>query len=284
MNMITHEIIKPNPDIDIVIQIINDEITKQYNPSFLINGIPPHWHRSIEFSYVRKGTVNVWINKVLHTFHEGDFIFINSAEVHRLTTPDSKNLEVVLTIFPYATLQRFIPHIDSVTFDIYKNKNYHPRFYEIFDFFYHHALAPQNYDRLKMNSYIFEILHLLATEYQVMNNNPTTHKKIQHQILDYIENHYTDELSLHDLSHVFHMNPEYLSRRFKELFGINFKSYLNEYRLNASLNDVIHSQMSMQDIALKHGFSSVKSFIRIFKSYFHQTPYQYRLHYQKEYH
>lgn len=101
-------------------------------------------------------------------------------------------------------------------------------------------------------------------------------KKRQHRIIDYIENHYKEDLCLSSLAEVCHMNEEYFCRLFKKTFGINFKAYLTNYRLYRSFDDVVNSDKNVQDIALEYGFSSVKSFISAFKKSYNMTPYQYR--------
>lgn len=277
MDNIKHEIIKPAQDMDIVITLINMEAFRTLGIPIPVNGIAPHWHRSIEFSYVRKGSVDLWINNKKKHLIQGDFIFVNSCQVHRLNTNNIQDCEIVLTIIPYNILQRFIPDIDNLYFDIYQGSEYDPIFSKAFHFFYQHLVEPSPFDRLKINSYIFDLLYTLVNKYQVKYDMPSTEREFQHQILSFIEQNYTYDLTLCDLSQKFHLNPEYLSRKFKQMFGVNFKTYLTEYRLDAAMEDIINSELNMQDIALNHGFSSTKSLIFFFKKYYHQTPYQYRL-------
>ena len=60
------------------------------------------------------------------------------------------------------------------------------------------------------------------------------------------------------------------------------KKYLTEYRLFQSYNDVVYSNLTIQSIALRHGFSNTKSFITEFKKVYKITPHQYRKLYQKK--
>lgn len=276
-----HEIIEPAEDMDIMITYIDKHAISNYDTSLIMQGIPPHWHRSIEFSYIRKGEVNLWTGNKFRTLSAGDFIFVNSAEIHRLTSNHVSDCEIVLTILPYTTLIQFLPNIDDMFFDIYQHTNYPTRFYEIFSFFYEHTQHPQPYDRLKINSCIFELLHILCTQYLTTQKGNNSQQKIQHQLLDYIDLHYQNDISLKELSAIFHFNPEYLSRKFKEIFGMNFKSYLTQYRLQQSLDAIINTNDKIQDIALHNGFSSAKTYIIAFKQYFNITPYQYRLHHRQ---
>lgn len=279
----TYEVIKPNPDQDVMITLINAETIQAANTLANPYFIPAHWHRSIEFSFIRKGYVNLTIQNKTRKLKEGDFIFVNSSQVHQLESDCPDDGEVLLLIIPYTVLNKVIPDIDSIVFDIY-DKPYHPQFFEIFDFFYQSLTSPKEYDKLKIDACVFMLLYLLATEYQVkhIDKSYLTHQNLQHDILDYIENNYKSDISLTDLADHFHLNAEYVSRLFKSLFDVNFKTYLTKYRLDSCMNDVIFSKKSMQDIAFEYGFSSVKSFIFFFKNQFNETPYQYRLNHQNK--
>lgn len=279
MRQAIYEIIQPQDDLDVRITLINKERMDQAGFPPNAYDIPAHWHRSIEFSLVRKGCVHLWINNQLRMIHEGEYIFVNSAQIHQLEAEDINHCEVLLLIIPYAFLTHAFDHFDDIMFDFYNNSSVPPRIDEIFHSFYECLLHPQPFDKLKINALVFELLHILSTVYLVpaIDEEAILNQKMQHQLLDYMEEHYQEEISLTSLSQLTHFNPEYLSRRFKDLFGVNFKTYLTNYRLHACLKDVIYSNKSMQAIALDNGFPNVKSFISAFKAHYEQTPYQYRI-------
>lgn len=72
------------------------------------------------------------------------------------------------------------------------------------------------------------------------------------------------------------MSSEYFSRKFHEWFGVTYKIYLANYRLSKAYEDLINNDDTVQDIAIYHGFSNVKSFISIFKEKYNMTPAKYR--------
>lgn len=96
------------------------------------------------------------------------------------------------------------------------------------------------------------------------------------QIVTYIEQHYDDELSLTILANHFHFSEVYLSRMFKEKTGITLLSYINKIRLNHAYNDLMNTSLTINEIALNHGFKNVKAFNKIFKEYYHDIPSKYR--------
>ena len=91
-----------------------------------------------------------------------------------------------------------------------------------------------------------------------------------------LEQLYDDELSLTILANHFHFSEVYLSRMFKEKTGITLLSYINKIRLNHAYNDLMNTSLTINEIALNHGFKNVKAFNKIFKEYYHDIPSKYR--------
>ncbi len=284
MDKFTYEKVNMKPGLNAFITYIDEMNIKKNGFQMKQNYIPPHWHRSIEFSLVCKGEVNLWINNHKKILKEGDFIFVNSGQVHKLDSPNHEECEVLLVILSYDFLKSVLPDIDNLHFDIQKPSPKKKRIYVIFEFFKTYSRDGKPNDDLLVNAYVYELVYILLNEFQVdLSKNDKKYmisKKRQHEILDYIEDNYTEDLNLTLLADLFHMSDEHFSRLFREYFGTNFKTYLTNYRLYCCYHDVVNSTKSMQDIALDYGFSSVKAFISSFKESYLVTPYQYRKEYQ----
>lgn len=134
-----------------------------------------------------------------------------------------------------------------------------------------------------MNGYLYELVYYLLTRCVVQDEDAEKKiKKMNHtqkKILNYIDEHYREELTLKMMAETFGMSEEYFSRKFHKYFGISFKNYVDKYRLYQAFEDVIQSEKSMQQIAIENGFPNIKSFISHFKKEYNVTPYQYRKRY-----
>ena len=97
------------------------------------------------------------------------------------------------------------------------------------------------------------------------------------EILRYIRNHIDSPLSLNELSHLFHTNRTSLTRRIKELTGLTPAQYILEERLNQSCPDLLFTGLSIEEVALKYGFSERNYYIRAFRKRFGRSPLQYRI-------
>ena len=58
--------------------------------------------------------------------------------------------------------------------------------------------------------------------------------------------------------------------------NLNNKKYIDSVRLEKAINDILHTNLSMTDIAYNNGFANLKSFNRIFKRIYKMTPHEYR--------
>lgn len=96
------------------------------------------------------------------------------------------------------------------------------------------------------------------------------------RILNHIEHHYGEPLSLTHMANQEFLSPSYFSRYFKQFVGINFSKYLTNVRLKHSKEDLIHSSDSLFQIASRNGFSTAKQFALAFKTAYEQTPASYR--------
>ncbi len=168
MEEITYEKVMMDESSNAIIQLLNISSIQAIPERAHQTSIPPHWHRSIEFSLVRHGRINVYVNNEKKQIQDGEFIFVNSAQIHQLYPAEDsyQDYEVLLVIISYEFIKKMIPNIDELCFDIDVEKPSKQRFLEIYDFFYHHCLDPQPYDDLCINAYLQELLYLLMRDYQ----------------------------------------------------------------------------------------------------------------------
>ena len=95
-------------------------------------------------------------------------------------------------------------------------------------------------------------------------------------IVDFIEEHYTDKITLEDLATHFKYNRTYISTLFKKSMGVNFYNYLTRLRFQHALLDMTSSDRSLTDIAIANGFSDIKGFRKQFQDAFGLSPSEFR--------
>ncbi|MNO17368.1 putative response regulatory protein [compost metagenome] len=95
------------------------------------------------------------------------------------------------------------------------------------------------------------------------------------KIKEYVKTNYKDA-SLEEVARRVHMNANYLSFFFKQKTGQNFSDYVLQTKMEMAvslLRDVSYKTYEISEIV---GYSNAKNFTRTFKSYYGQTPSEYR--------
>ena len=94
----------------------------------------------------------------------------------------------------------------------------------------------------------------------------------------YIKKNDSESLSLGRLSKESGYSEFYISKKFKEISGMQFRDYLRYRRLAFALKELRDTENGILDIALRYGFSSHEAFTRSFKEAYGITPSEYRRH------
>ncbi|MBJ7947471.1 AraC family transcriptional regulator [Bacillus cereus group sp. N24] len=240
--------------------------------------IPPHWHRSIEISLVIYGDVFLYVNGQKKKVSAGEFIFVNSGDVHEFEKVENASCAVMMLIVSYEFLKELNADFDKYRFTLQASFVQKEKLQQIF---YELKELVTNFDELsyiKMNSLIYEIVYILLRHCKdrKKEDNDFQFGNKQKEIITYMYEHYDEKLKMKDVAKHFFVSEEHFSRMFKKSFGSNFTSFLTRYRLHKAYEDIISSTNSIQDIAVKHGFPNVKSFISRFKEKYGDTPLQYR--------
>lgn len=95
-------------------------------------------------------------------------------------------------------------------------------------------------------------------------------------VLQYLQEHYQENITLNSLSEYFFVTPTYLSKKFKEKSNITLSQYLENVRIDAAKRMLRMSELSVSDIAIEVGYPDSNYFSRVFKKATALTPSDYR--------
>lgn len=96
------------------------------------------------------------------------------------------------------------------------------------------------------------------------------------QVLQYIEENYSQQISLKELAQMLYVTESHLSRLLKRELGESYLKYVNRIRLEHARDDLIYSDKPIIRISGDNGFSGMAIFNKSFKEHFGVTPSQYR--------
>ena len=254
--------------------------------------IPFGFHRHTAIEIIMP--VNEWYDVYSQTecYHivPGDILIIPPLEMHRIEAPREGSRFIYLLDMGNITdthafiglkplLNRFI-HITSQT---------HPQVYEEI-----HALLADMRDvyfssseffELNIYSDIYRIFALIGQDHLKKSDafvglNQITRKEYLNRfnsVLNYINEYYSDDLTLEKVAEHSGFSKFHFSRLFKKYTGITFYDYLINKRLQAAEQLLADADLSITEVALRTGFASISTFNRTFKRKKNCTPRDYRM-------
>lgn len=96
------------------------------------------------------------------------------------------------------------------------------------------------------------------------------------EVTRYIENNYKEDIALQDVAGLFGYSDVYFCKLFKQNFGKNFITYLNEFRIDRAKELLADPQINIKDVSVEAGYRDANYFTRVFKRMVGKTPSEYR--------
>jgi len=245
----------------------------------------PHVHSAVEVVLTLEGTVEYVVNGSAYTVRKNEVLIIPGEAPHSLNM--GENSSRYLYLFEPDTLRslrdlKMIPGLFDRVFYLHDGSETHLRIREM-------LLKIQNLDHEKelawnarAYSYLIRIFALLSQHYLSgavsWRKEPVgaVDQEVIATAMNYINEHYQEELSLEDVASFAGFSRYYFSRSFKKQTGYFFKDYLCQKRLQVAKDLLTRTELSMREVAIRSGFGSVATFNRTFREKNGCTPTKYR--------
>lgn len=249
--------------------------------------LPLHWHKEIQFVYVKSGRVEYRVGADVFILEEGEGLFVNASSLHEAkpfqierATIFCINVNPVILgghkdsifatkyVLPYITSNR-LPYV-MLSDQLAQKIEFLAKLLQEQAVFY----------ELKVWRELLVIWETILSQSMLTEEILDPAIIVQHdrakEMLDYLHAHYQEKISLENLAaHVFLSRAE-CSRFFKKIVGMTPFTYLLHYRLRKSMELLRDSEQSITTIATTTGFSTVSYYIEKFKKYTGYSPHVYR--------
>lgn len=126
----------------------------------------------------------------------------------------------------------------------------------------------------KMCDEVYNMLQELSN--RIGDNPINKEQKLIERVIQYIESHYMDDISLETVAAIAFMNPYYFSSFFKKQMKQNFKQYVTDLRMNQAISLLKHSDMMVYEIAEKVGYKNARHFSDMFKKHTGKLPQEFK--------
>ncbi|MCI5647952.1 MAG: helix-turn-helix domain-containing protein [Fusicatenibacter sp.] len=250
---------------------------------------PDHWHVGMELIMpIEKGYV-VIVGKERYELEEGDIILMNSGVIHALEAPPTgeriilqfdtallytlKEMETLLFMMPAVFFYRKDPQDELYCF----LKEKLDRIIREYD-------GNSAFREASIYAALIEIFVELGRReiYQSGQGKQAQSMKQQEYLeavmnaCNYINRHYMDNLTLEEVANVSGFSKFHFTRIFKQYMNMTFYEYLNSKRVKRAEELLYNKEMSITDVAMNSGFSSLSAFNRTFKTIKNCSPSDYR--------
>lgn len=256
------------------------------NPQYIMS---THWHKEFEIIKVILGSFNLRLNNIGYTLTAGDIIFVECGTLHG-GEPDNCVYECL--VFDLNMLKRrqndAITPLISPLIDGSKGINCvipqkGSSVYSAASALFAVTSNRDDFYEIETYSLLFRLLSQLYKTESIssVSKNPQTTKKNQTviKLLDWIDNNFTENITLQKLSEISNLSEKYICRVFKEYTSKTPINYINELRIDAACHEMISDKKSVTEAALACGFNDLSYFSKLFKRYKHISPYKYRRNY-----
>ncbi|MFW2491615.1 response regulator transcription factor [Clostridium chromiireducens] len=98
---------------------------------------------------------------------------------------------------------------------------------------------------------------------------------IVRKAINYINEYYSDKVSLEEIANGMNITPEYLSRLFTKEIGKSFSDYLKEIRIDKAKELLTGKKMKIYEVAERVGYCDSKYFCKVFKELTGMAPKEY---------
>ena len=242
---------------------------------------PPHWHNSMEIIMPLENIYTIDCCNRRTVLREGDIIFIWPCCIHTLFAPETGK-RIIFIVDINILGHSLLSPVTVVTPEDYPDAHALIRnaLLEIRDEYRKDAL----FSDLSIYSRMLAIFAALAqntTEQNRHFDDVTANKQQEYTekfmyICQYISDHCAEDLSLDDIANLAGFSKYHFSRLFKQFTNVSFYKFLNQKRIALAEKQLADVNNSITDVAINSGFSSMSSFIRMFKQIKDCTPTEFR--------
>ena len=244
-----------------------------------------HFHDFHKILLLMKGNVSYCVEGRTYDLQADDIVFVPAGEVHRPVLHDT------------AIYERIIIYISKDYLNTYRTDNYdlaqclieaHQKQSDVlrvpaFGATELGQIVRELEQSLDSNEYANELYHvLLFLEFMIQLNRFAIHDGIEYlsnsssnkkmiDVIDYLNEHLTDDLSIDFLAETFYLSRYHLMHAFKEETGYTIGNYLSTKRLLLA-RDRIRQGEPITNVCYECGFRNYSTFSRAYKKNFGCSP------------
>lgn len=247
-------------------EIERDEASRFAGMQYMSVGFYPHFHRNVEIYGVVKGSVVITIAEQKRVLTDGQIAVINSLENHSYEIDEraevfflhigTRYLNNLSAVYPKKRLPRWL-------LDVQYNQRIYQRIAEVVN-------EKEPISELRRIGIACQLFADILDHYGAMDEKytPRRDSEIVTEIVQYIYDHYQENITLESLGKVFYLSPKVLSKKLKKRLNVDLRVFINDIRVQMVIqrrNDPRYKDKTLQQIAASCGFNCMSTFYRSYE-------------------
>nr|WP_307992221.1 AraC family transcriptional regulator [uncultured Niameybacter sp.] len=245
-----------------------------------------HYHNLLEISIVLSGEGYYFVDGKAIRVQKGSVIIFNPLVPHAWLA-DKDNPPIQKTFIFYPTLligdeiekeenQVFREYLHHMTY-LYIDKKESARYEELLESIYKEYIERKEGYQLTIKSLLLLFfVYIFRERINVQERKPKSSNYLDiEQAIKYMKNNFHNNISLEEVASKVYMHPNYFSTVFKKKCGISFAEYMNSLKVSMATELMQSTDLTIDEIAIKCGFSSLSNFYRVFKKIYKVSPAKY---------
>ena len=247
-------------------------------------------HHEALFGNFKSGSAVIQIADSTHTLRKGDVYFVapnvkynfkdySDAEIEVVTLNFANPAAVTHDYMPQSIIRALINGNCTPFAMVSPNEEVYTQMYDAIKNIKAAETEKYEYFQLKVYSDMYGLFYYLFSRKYIkildVENKSKKYRALV-RVTNYIDEHYTDGISLDEVAGQTGISRYYVSHLFKELMNTTFVGYVNELRLNRAAMLLVTTDKPIIEIASISGFNNLSNFNRAFKMHFNKTPSAYR--------
>lgn len=248
--------------------------------------VTTHWHEEAELTLITRGNCLYQIDLVDHEVKEGDILFIPPLFLHSISLGTSEEILSETYVFHLNFLggnstdicaTRYLAPMMNQEFSMpCLISPEHPAYASLrkilnqITSLYDEAVT--GYELALKSLFLQAVFLLLQYSEKTDSHDTGTHSDKLKNVLDYIEFHLAEPISISELAKLCYFSDYHFMRFFKKHMNMTCVEYINNLRLEKSVELFAQGNDSILDVSLSVGFRNLSYFHRAFKKKYHMTP------------
>ena len=248
--------------------------------------LPMHWHEAMEILFCLNGEVTVHIDHETFSLSRNQLIVFDSKEVHSIHCHSKLYMFLCIHI-DKKQLSMYCPNLELYNIRCRPlpldapNSTQYIHLCQLAHDLTRMNIQQESTSAMRSDGTALLMLADLIRYFSVYsppgsNNGQNKPNNTIRDVITYINEHYTEKLTLNDVAEQSGFSREYFCRFFKQHMGISFLRYLNEVRISHAGHLLTTTDMTISEVMNQSGFTNQTIFNRLFKELYGMTPRQIR--------